>query len=369
MLAIKKADSEGNFLLKTIRFILIIILVPAVLYSQESCKKIDTSEMDQQLKQAIDGRYGCSVMILHGDQICFQKQYGYTDRSSEYQVDANTFFNVASISKSITALGILTLYEAGRLNLSDSLGHFFPQAPADRRGITIHQLLIHSAGFRQSYVSDGIVESQAALAAIFADTMRFQPGESFAYSSINYQLLGMIIEKISGEKMESYLHRAVLQPLQMERTHFWAEKDMLDRKRFVQTLWPLPANRLRRNWAYIGSGGIFTTADDLSKLGLALRPGKLFRQKTIELMLKPHLQIRSGLQMGYGWFINNPDGGPKEIWTRGTEDAGYNAVLRYFPEKELTIIVCSNSGEDGSPTRTANRILSNRILEILASGF
>ena len=118
---------------------------------------------------------------------------------------------------------MILLVDQGKINLNDTLGVFFNKVPADKQSITINDLLSHKSGFQQNYVCDGIANTNKALLAILKDKLVSKPGTKFNYSNQNYQLLGLIIEKVTKITYEEFTRANILHPLGMTNTCFWDE--------------------------------------------------------------------------------------------------------------------------------------------------
>ena len=324
----------------------------------------DSTSLDYLLPKHFSGLFGFSILIATNNKIIFKEAYGYIDILKTKNVDQKTLFNIASITKSFTAIAILRLVEQGEISLSDTIGKFIDNVPADKRSIAIHHLLSHTSGFKQNYVSDGLTNSHEAITAVLKDTLGYIPGSSFSYSNQNFQMLAIIIEKITSIKYEDFIRREILKPLKMRGTYFWNEvnnKNNIAGKNEV-----FPDSLTERNWGYIGSGGIYSTPIDLYKFWQAIIGNKLISKNNTEKLFKNYYQTSSGINIGFGWYINDTtEWNSSEIWTRGSESWGHNAVIRWFPAKKTVIIVCTNSGEMGDRKTTGNRIISNYIADFL----
>lgn len=325
----------------------------------------DFSKLDRYLQQEFASRFGFSVLIADARGVRFSKAYGSLDTTKSRAVDEQTLFNIASVTKSITAVGIFQLVEEGKLKLTDTLGVFFRHVPPDKRSITIGQLLSHKSGFKQNFICDGIANSADAQKALFADTLGSLPGTTFDYSNENFEILGLVIETVTHSTYEDFIRNHILIPLKMKNTLFWGEADQLPNVAGKNR--EIEAPMLKRNWGYIGSGGIYTTPTDLYRFISGVMHNKILSEQSRNQMLSEHLQTKSGLGVGYGWFINGTtDWSSKEIWTRGNEDWGHNAVIRWFPDRQSVIIVCTNSGEiAGDKQVTGNRLVSTYIADYL----
>jgi len=354
---------KTNTWIKHILLLTFLLVLASQLKSQKLPEQ-DYNKLDQLLQKKFSEKFGLSILIAGDKKIIFNEAYGYIDTLKTKKVNQKTLFNIASISKSFTAIAIFRLVEQNKIKLSDTIGKFIDNVPADKLSITISHLLSHTSGFEQNYVCDGLTNSHEALAALLKDTLSFSPGSSFGYSNQNFEILAIIIEKITLIKYEKFIRREVLKPLKMKDTYFWDEvndKDNIAGKNEI-----IPDSLTKRNWGYIGSGGIYSTPIDLSIFWQAVIGNKLISKSNTEKLFKNYFQTSSGIKIGYGWFINDTtEWNSKEIWTRGTESWGHNAVIRWFPEKKIVIVVCTNSGEMGDKQTTGNKIISNYIADFL----
>lgn len=334
------------------------LVFPISFQGQPLTPLAEFSSIDKKIAMSIHDSYGASVQVHLAGKLLLEKNYGYSDEDKQYPVQTETLFNIASISKTITAIGIFQLVQNHKINLDDNLPRYFKNVPKDKKGILIRHLLTHTSGMEQSYVSDGIVDRGKALSRMFKLKVKAKPGEKWAYSNANYQLLAAIIEIASQQTYEEYIRSMIFEPADMTQSYFWEEIDERENQTVAQVNIKLTEEIRRRNWGYIGSNGIYSTTSDLSKLHKAFQDHTLLSPENSSLMLTPSINIRKDLEMAYGWFIATSETGEQEIWTRGSESWGHNAVIRYFPASQLMITVCTNSGEEIS----GNRAISDLIL-------
>ena len=313
-------------------------------------------QLDQQLIDSFDNQFAFSVLVGDGKEILFENYYGWEDDERHKRNSNQTLFQIASINKSITALGIFILIEQERLRLEDTLAQFFTNVPEDKRSISIQQLLSHQSGFGQNYVCAGIDQSDKALEALLRDSLAFKPGEAFGYSNQNYEMLALIIEKITEMLYEDYIRESILMPLEMNQTFFWHE--MKGKKHIASTQDNIEKSIRKKNWEYVGSGGIFSTVQDLYKFMKGVIDNRLISSRTTSKMFANTFKTPGDLFVCSGWFRNTS----REVWTRGSESWGHNAVIRWFGDKQRIIIVCTNSGEFGEKKMTGNRMVSDLIV-------
>ena len=345
-------------------FTLIIGLVLFGAFAQ-SIEEVDFSELSKTLHQNFVEDFDYSVLVDINGNVVYAEDFGYTDKKRSIPVDPSTRFNIASITKSITAVGIMKLLEQNKIRLSDTLGVFFASVPKSKASISIQALLSHRSGLPQTYPLDGISESSKAAEIIWDEELEFSPGSSFRYSNQNYQLLALIIEKVAKTSFEDFIRENILVPLEMHTTRFWDEMDE------AQNMAPLPKRISRnlgaRNWGWLGSGGIFSTPGDLYKFWKGINNDKFLSKESRALVFGNYYQTTSGLQIGFGFFTSpNTQWNTSLLWTRGTESWGHNAVIQHFPDKNVTIIVTTNSGEiDNDQSKTGNRLISDLIANYL----
>jgi CubicO group peptidase (beta-lactamase class C family) len=350
--------------MKKINFSLLFLVEIIFCFSLFGQTKPVFDKLDNSLESQFGNKFSYSVLIADNDTILFNKNYGYINTSNKIKTDGNTLYHIASIVKSITAVGIFKLIEEKKINLSDSISKFFNNVPSDKRSITIAALLCHKSGFGQNYVNSGIGNSGEASNALLNDSLISLSGTEFHYSNQNYELLALIIERVTGLKYEDYISKIILNPLNMTNTFFWDE--VKNNKNVADIEGEFDDTLLNRNWDYIGSGGIYSTPGDLYKFILGVTEYRVLSSQTTETMLTEQFKTSSGIGICYGWFkSDSTNWGSSEIWTRGSESWGHNAVIRWFPEKESVIIVCTNSGEIGEKQTTGNRIVSDYIADFL----
>lgn len=213
---------------------------------------------------------GASVAIVHDSQVVFAKGFGVADPGGR-PVTAETPFRIASVSKSLTALAVMQLAEAGALELDDTLASLIPELVVeDTEAITVRNLLTHTSGWAER---DGlIVESGSGEDALESNVRRIvrtpldHPVGEFEYSNANYDVLGFLIEQISGEAFGDYMNKHVFGPLQMTHTFTWEENAEVEGLAtgyypYFGLVRPLRAEFLPGG---VPSGGIMASAEDLS---------------------------------------------------------------------------------------------------------
>lgn len=358
-----KQGVRFSTLIRALIFVTFISVGCTAQRSRQGQRPDQQSRLEQYVHQVGDSSFAFSVLVAVDGKVILQKGYGWIDSTRTIRANDRTLFNIASITKSFTAVAVFLLRDTHLLQLEDALPKFFKDVPKDKRSITLTHLLTHTSGLAQNYVADGIVDRDSAIRRILNDTLRFAAGTSFSYSNENYELLGTIIEIVTGMSYESAMRRLVFHKSGMHDTKFWADTVDVGLQTIAGKNRKLDPAMLIRNWGYIASGGIYSNVTDLYHWFTALAGGMLLEPKHVEQMWTVQWRL-SETGMAYGWFVSSSVRG-REVWTRGTEDWGHNGVLRWFPDRNVVIIVLSNSGERGDKSVTANRFISDGIANII----
>ena len=230
-------------------------------------------------------------MILH-------RAYGLANRAEQLPLRTDMPMLIGSLGKQFTATAILRLEMDGKLSTADSIGRFFPDAPAVRRGITIHQLLTHTAGL--PYLPSGNLFERTERAEVMRQTLALPlvsaPGSGYAYSSPGYTLLAGIVEKASGERFESYLRRMLFVPAGMTNTAFEREE--------YDYIGPLVVHsysgdndegavpEFPYSDKFIGAGTIISTTSDLYKWEQALASDRILSAAAREKLFTPYVTVQ-----------------------------------------------------------------------------
>ncbi len=195
---------------------LALLLVPASMPAQDLSLRLDSA------MHAAEARgFSGVARVDRGGTTLLEKGYGLAERATRRPFTPETVVQIGSNTKDFTAVAVLQLQSQGRLSLADTLGRFFPQAPADKRGITVAHLMDHRAGFPLALGGDfEAVSRQAMIDSAMHFTLQFAPGTQRSYSNTGYSLLAAIIEQVTGRSYDEYVRDAILAPLGLRHTGF-----------------------------------------------------------------------------------------------------------------------------------------------------
>lgn len=242
---------------------------------------------------------GSFIVRYERDGQVMSKGYGHLDCARSTPMPTDALIDSGSITKAFTTAAIYKLVEEGRLKLDDPLGELFRNVPADKRAITVAQLVDSRAGFHDFVEPDGRVPTAEQevierdylpmtraqlIKSAFASPLRYPPGTKEEYSNLGFQLLAAIIESASGRKFEDYVRDKVLLPAGMRNTGYvradFAGLNFAEQCKGAEA-WGDPVSKglwkSGVSWNLLGAGGMMTTVEDLKRWTEAATNGKLFR--------------------------------------------------------------------------------------------
>lgn len=310
---------------------------------------IDTFFRNKQKNKEFNG----TVLIAERGRIIHQGAYGYTNPKNTDTLSINHKFQLASLSKPFTAVAIMMLKEKNLLNLQDTLGKFFPDFPF--RGITVEMLLCHRGGlgnynyFVEEYWPDKnrAISNDSVLSIIFKHKPKtyYLPDTKFDYSNTGYFLLASIVERVSGEKFETFLKQNIFDSLGMKNTFVYNKcLPVSDSMMLSGYDWK---DRLITDFyqnGVVGDKGIFSTVGDLFLFDQAIYQSRLLKSETWQLMFEPRIPEREKPESnnyGYGWRLKTSFKGYEVVYHAGWWKGFRSLLIRNLSLKQ-TIIFLDN---------------------------
>jgi CubicO group peptidase (beta-lactamase class C family) len=316
------------------------------------------------------GAPGASVTVMRNGQIIWSEGFGWADVEQRVPVTPLTRFRVGSVSKSLTSAALGLLVQDGKLDLDAPVQRYVADFPVKRWPITVRQVAGHLAGIRHYRGEEFMLNRHFAnvhdgLAIFKDDSLLFEPGTRYSYSTYGWSLLSAVVEGASGQPFLGFMNSRVFGPAAMHSTV--AE--------FVDSLIPFRAHFYTRvdsgagvinspfvdnsyKWA---GGGFLSTTEDLGRFGEALLEGTLLKPVTVQLLWTSQ-KTKDGKETGYGmgWRTDRDSAGRRRVWHSGGS-AGGTAYLLIYPEQKLIIAVLVNSDQTfiGASSRIAEWFLSD----------
>ncbi len=296
-----------------------------------------------------------NVLIAKKGKIIYEKAIGWADYLHRDSLKINSVFELASVTKPFTSVGIMMLVEDGKLRLDQDVKEFYPDFPYD--GITVRMLLSHRSGMMNYvYFVDGLWKSQKKderpgisnqdvmkLIAEHKPNPYMKPDKKFHYNNSNFMVLAAIIEKVSGQRYSQFMAENVFKPAGLKNTAVYSKAeyekipvdvvghDRIWRRSVAQNFLDGP----------VGDKGIYSTIHDLFLFDRAMRNGRLLKKSSLDSMYAPRNEMQKGhFNYGYGWrtFENSKH---KVVYHTGWWHGFRHIYLRQLDE-DITVILLSN---------------------------
>jgi CubicO group peptidase (beta-lactamase class C family) len=372
-------------------------------FSSERLKRIDTLLQGYVNRERVNG---VVAMLVRDGKIAYYKGFGYDDVAAKTPMKRDAIFRIASQTKAITSVAVMMLYEEGKFNLDDPLWHYIPEfrhakvidkfnkadttyttVPA-KREVTIRDLLTHTSGIAYAQIGSadanalyhkaGVLLEIGVGKVLLADQMKklatlplwHQPGEKFTYG-LNTDLLGYLVEVLSGMSLDAFFRKRIFEPLGMKDTYFFLPKEKQSRlvtlysedptTRKVVKMEPvtkIAADTFYRDFPntagtmYSGGGGLSSTIYDYAVfLQMMLNGGeyngkRLLSPATVRMMTTDQVSNfnRGGNQFGLGFGIISEKASALAPWQEGSFEWGGMFATTYWadPKSKLVALIYRN---------------------------
>lgn len=345
--------------------------------------KLDTLFNELYEKDAFNG----NVLVAEKGEVIFEKSYGLSNEQTKAELNAKTIFELASVSKQFTAMGIVQLEKEGKLSYDDLISKHIPEL-AKYEEVTIKNLLTHTSGLPDymKLSEDNWDKTKIAtnedIINLFKEVepkKKFEPNDKWDYSNTGYLLLGTIIERLSGLSFEHYLKEKIFEPLEMESTLIYRRRfqpkevenyalgyiysDSLKRK-------ILPDELGKEHYmvyldGIVGDGMVNSNLSDLLKWDRALYGNNLINDEDRKLIFSSYkTKDNSETDYGFGWRIDSTKTYGKVVSHSGGW-AGYRTYIERDLDNDKTIIILQNNSTSKTeiPKKNTRRILYNQAVE------
>ncbi len=310
-------------------------------------------KLDEYLTRLADLGFSGAVLVSTDGVIVLSKGYGLANREMGVAVTPETVLPIGSITKQFTGAAILKLEMQGKLSVNDPITKYFDKVPPDKAGITLHHLLTHTAGLECDYGPGDFeeVSRDEIIRRTMSGPLRSAPGASHHYSNAGYSLLGAIVELVSGQSYETYLHENLFKPAEMADTGYklpaWSSDRIAQGYRGGERWGTI----LERPWASDGpywnlraNGGIHSTVGDLYRWHLALESDNILSAEAKKKYFAPHVDEGSGDSFyGYGWVTWIAPHRPRVSHNGG--NGVFMADFRRYKANNVVILGMSNNAD------------------------
>lgn len=282
--------------------------------------------------------------------------FGHANLQHQVPATAETRYRIASISKPVAATLAMTLVEDGQLDLDAPIRSYIPLFPKKRSPITQRQLLSHTAGIRHyqgnEFGSDTRYESRLGPLAIFADdSLRFEPGTQFSYSTYGYTLASAVMEGAADSTFLDLLEARLSSPLSLETLVPEKTENVIPNHASFYLVETTAEDTTVINAPYVDNsnkwagGGLLATSEDVVKFVLSLLQGDILEEESVEEMFAPQAPVEDeSYHYGLGWFVDEDDQGRRRVWHTGGAMGGSGVVL-FYPDRELVVATLANASD------------------------
>ncbi len=303
---------------------------------------------------------GVSAGVAQNDEILWLDAYGLADVENNVPAFTTTRFRIASISKSITAVAVMQLVEQGKVQLDADARTYIPYFPKKKWKFTVRQLLNHTAGIRNYYHGefddkDHYSTIKDAVGIIMYDTLAYKPGTKYIYTTLGYNLLGAVIENVSGLSYGEYLRKNIFEPAGMNSTLPGYQQEIITGRAGMYTrnnyriLENAPLADLSNKYP---GGGLLSTAEDLLKFSMSLLEGKLIKHEYLDTMLVP-AKLKNGVKINYGLgFTLGKDNKGRKYFAH--EGYSGTSLLVIYPSEKLAVVDLINIRDRNNGTPAFN---------------
>ena len=299
------------------------------------------------MKVAAKNGFSGGVLVALKGKVILSRGYGMADKEEKIPCTEKTRFMIASLTKQFTSMAIMQLEEKGLLSVKDKVEKYLPGFPRGKE-ITIHQLLSHTSGLPSNMITNikfKVVPSSVleALSVVEGKGIKFvaPPGKKFSYSNMGYEILGIIIQKVTGKTYEDYVEKNIFSPLGMVNSGFGYNRKTNTKLAKSYTAKGILITKnpyIKCSIVPFSAAEIYTTVEDLYKWNRALYTEKLVSKETLTKIFTP---VLSGY--GYGWMIKTP--GRTGINGHSGNIFGFYTIELRIGKTDSFYVIFSNKGK------------------------
>ena len=333
-------------------------LVPILLLFLTSAAHADP--VDERVRAIMTERHipGAAVAVVKSGRVVRMKGYGVASLEFGVPATTDTVFEIGSVSKQMTAAGVMLLVQDGKVSLDERISRYLPNAPEAWRDVTVRHLLTHTSGIKSYSSLEGFELSRRMtiddfIKKLAPHPLEFTPGERNIYSNSGFNLLAYIIETQSGKKYIDFMRERIFIPLGMMRTSDRDPRNII-KLRAAGYEW-INGQHSGRDGSLtdlMGAGSIVSTIEDMTKWEAALRGDKLLNAES-KKQIWTQFTFNNGKPSPYGlgWRISDVRG--RRLIAHSGQTAGCGAAIHRYVDDDVTVIALTNLGEVGMGTLIA----------------
>jgi CubicO group peptidase (beta-lactamase class C family) len=365
-----------------------ILLSTTSSYGQNNVESLMALYAEEGQHNRIESPFNGVMLVTQNGKVLLKKAYGFSDKEKNINLTTHSRFLIGSVSKQFTAMLVMQQVENGTIALDKTINDYLPYFPKEKgKKLTIHRLLSHTSGLphyeglRRLNISLDTFREEAITVKSYAQLIGKmdlinEPGTQFYYSSMNYILLGAILEQVSGRSFSQLIQEKIAKPLKLKNTGF-SDNDYIEKHvakgytfregGFFESLFfdkkgEYKESQFRHQSNAYTTGGMHSTVDDLYLWTQAIKQNKILSKEMTDKMLTPNLG-----GYGYGWFVNhetmirfNPS---VQLISHGGSLEGYSSNVALYKDG-TTVIYLANVAPVGSIRLTMNMHLAAQNIKV-----
>lgn len=310
------------------------------------------SSFEEDLRRfASNDSVGYSVLVSQNGKVLYQDAFGLANIEQNVPMQPNHIFEIGSLTKQFTAVGILLLAQDGLLSLDDNISKYIPHISTTKGDVTLKHLLAHTSGLvdpinTPEFLSTRIQESvslEALITQFKNDHWQYAAGDQAHYSNVGYSMLAWVIEQVSGVKYAAFLSTRIFVPLKMHNTSqasFKVTKGKATGYTFDGAQ-PRQRDLINLNWGY-GSADLLSTTHDLSLFTHTLMQGKVLNKQYLRTLLAP-VRLNNSVPEENSFTSYFSTIWDIDVIRASGSTIGYSSHSIYLPDSETFIVVSGNS--------------------------
>ena len=365
--------------MKNLQIIILFLISPCIASAQtvKTSQKALGYKLDTAVRHFMHSAKvpGVALAVLKNGKVMYEQVYGLSNLELNTPVTRNTVFELASVTKQMTAMLILTMVREGKFGLDDKLVKYIPNPPAAWNDITIHQLLGHMSGLAMAFEPkmDGSYLLNNSKALMLKSAMETpvlsRPGEHWKYSDQGYFLAGYALEKATSRNFDTLMIDRIFKPMGMTHTRFLNQDDIIENRAqgyIVDKQGQYKHDR--RTWQFdlTPHFGVMSTIDDMVKYEQSLVRGDVITHEIFNEASTPYRifykDAREQYSYGMGWQMHDGKDG-----RRIAEHSGYTGTVYVRDLKTgITVILLTNRDGDFGPSP---QLLAHHISQLIDPDF
>ena len=329
--------------------------------------QVQAQSLEQQINQVLEAQFedngpGAVFLVAKEGEIIYQNALGLANLELEVSMQLDNVFEIGSMTKQFTAIGVLMLMEEGKLSLQDEITTYIPDYPTQGHTITIHHLLTHTSGIKNFTSMKGLnaiaqkdMEPLEMIDFFKNEPMDFAPGEAFKYNNSGYVILGHIIEKASGLSYADFVEQRIFKKLGMSSSRYATHTKVVPKRASGYHNREGYVNKRHISFSIpYASGSLMSTVGNLFKWEEAIKNHVLISEKTTKMAFTNYtLNNGDPINYGYGWHIKKES--EVKSYEHGGSIFGFKSMGVYLPDADIYVVGLSNC-DCNSPTQITRDI-------------